>query len=259
MWLQIVITPINICKQELLSFDKKVEQARAMVYQEASGAFVSGFNLERMGMLLSVLAALLLHAALLMYYRPLTAGLASAKTTQLPVMEMFAVETRAVQPAPATPISVPTPAPIPAPIKVAPKTVEQKASTVVKKTARALRSITQPSTPAQAVPPVENAASKPAVPSAPVLVKKPQFLTPPAKPIYPAVARRRGQQGTVWLEILLSESGRQMQLSVVRSSGFQTLDEAAKVAVADWKLAPYRMNGVAVLSRVQVPVAFVIQ
>jgi protein TonB len=93
----------------------------------------------------------------------------------------------------------------------------------------------------------------------PVLVKKPQFLVPPSKPVYPPVAYRRGQQGTVWLEILLSESGKQMQLSVVRSSGFPSLDDAAKVAVADWKLAPYRMNGVAVLSRVQVPVAFVIQ
>lgn len=230
-----------------------------MVYQEASGACVSGFNLERAGMLLSVLAAFLLHAALLIYYWPLTAGLASAKTTQPPVLEMFAVEARAVQPAPAMPISAQPPAPTPAPIKVEPKTVEQKTAAVVKKTARTVRAMPQPSAPVQPASPVENAVSKPAVPSAPVLVKKPKFLTPPAKPIYPAVARRRGQQGTVLLEILLSESGRQMQLSVVRSSGFQTLDEAAKVAVADWKLAPYRMNGVAVLSRVQVPVAFVIQ
>jgi len=73
------------------------------------------------------------------------------------------------------------------------------------------------------------------------------------------VAKRRAQQGTEWGEILLSATGKQIKLSIVRSSGFQSLDDAAKIAVANWKLAPYRMNGVAVSSRVQVPVEFVIQ
>lgn len=93
----------------------------------------------------------------------------------------------------------------------------------------------------------------------PVVVKKPQFLEPPQHPTYPPVARRRGQQGTVWLEILLSHTGQQLELSLLRSSGFAALDEAARVAVATWQLAPYRVNGVAVLSRVQIPVQFTIQ
>lgn len=93
----------------------------------------------------------------------------------------------------------------------------------------------------------------------PVVVKKPQFLEPPQHPAYPPVARRRGQQGTVWLEILLSHTGQQLELSLLRSSGFAALDEAARVAVSTWQLAPYRVNGVAVLSRVQIPVQFTIQ
>lgn len=234
-----------------------------MMYQGISGSIERRFAVERMGLLASALVALLLHAALLLYYWPLTASLASPSTAPAPVLEMFAV------------VSAPAPATVQAE-PVAQKNVAHTDAAAIKKiSAQPKRNMRQPrpvASTVQRVTPVASAAStpiststpapvsaKPAMPSAPVLVKKPQFLVPPAKPVYPSVAQRRGQQGTVWLEILLSESGRQMQLSVVRSSGFQSLDDAAKVAVADWKLAPYRMNGVAVLSRVQVPVAFVMQ
>ncbi len=240
-----------------------------MTYQGIGGSIGRRFAVERTGIFASTLLALLLHAVLLLYYWPLTAPLASSNTAPVSVLEMFAVAPVPVQ------ASVPVSAPaVEQTEPVAQKNVEYTESAAIEKiSAQSKRSTRQPrrvaSTVQHAAPapslastsaPVRTPMSaKPAISTAPVLVKKPQFLVPPSQPVYPPVAHRRGQQGTVLLEILLSESGRQMQLSVVRSSGFQLLDDAAKVAVADWKLAPYRMNGVAVLSRVQVPVAFVIQ
>lgn len=112
-------------------------------------------------------------------------------------------------------------------------------------------------TSAESLTSVETQVAEPS--AVPVLVDKPQFVTPPVYPAYPSLAHRRGQEGTVWLEIWLSENGKQLQLSIARSSGFSSLDEAAKAAAASWQFMPYRMNGMTVASRVQVPVEFVIQ
>lgn len=223
---------------------------------------------EHLTLLLGVAVALLLHAGLLMSWSLLSPA-APANTTAAVVMETFMLAPPALAPAPAPapaqPIQTVATAPVVQPKEEAvAQVVRPKRPPVQKRVARpAPTSAAQPQpavveTPTAAAQP---AAAKPvAVASAaPVLVTKPQFLAPPARPVYPAAAQRRGQQGTVWLEILLSESGKQLKLSITRSSGVESLDNAAKVAVAEWKFAPYRSNGMAVSSRVQVPVEFVIQ
>lgn len=89
-----------------------------------------------------------------------------------------------------------------------------------------------------------------------VLSHKPSFRLPPQPPHYPAQARRRNQQGTVLLEVRLDERGQQRGLAVLRSSGIASLDRAALEAVANWRFNPQQHNGVAVPSRVQIPIEF---
>lgn len=88
------------------------------------------------------------------------------------------------------------------------------------------------------------------------VINKPLFKQPPTPPKYPTVARKRGQQGTVWLEIWLDQWGKQSKLSVMQSSGIQVLDKAALKAVSNWHFQPHRVNGQGIASRVRIPVQF---
>ena len=79
-------------------------------------------------------------------------------------------------------------------------------------------------------------ATAPKVPVQPIkreiVTRGPSFKEPPAPPKYPPLARRRSQEGTVWLSIHLDEFGRQKERRVLRSSGISSLDDAALEAVA---------------------------
>ncbi len=75
-------------------------------------------------------------------------------------------------------------------------------------------------------------------------------------PIYPEVARRRGQQGTVKIEVLVLENGRVGESKTVVSSGHQILDQAAQKAVRFWRFKPATSFGKPIESRVIVPIGF---
>lgn len=102
------------------------------------------------------------------------------------------------------------------------------------------------------------AAPKPVADVAPieVLSKQPSFAQQPQPPQYPSIARRRNQQGVVLLEVRLDARGAQRELTLVRSSGISSLDQAALKAVAEWRFRPETRNGHGVPSRVQIPVEF---
>jgi len=91
------------------------------------------------------------------------------------------------------------------------------------------------------------------------MVTQPQFdaeyLNNP-KPGYPAVSRRFGEEGQVVLRVLVSTQGRPEEIQLLRSSGFQRLDDAARAAVAQWRFVPARVGSVATTAWVQVPVSF---
>ncbi|MDH3702497.1 MAG: energy transducer TonB [Alphaproteobacteria bacterium] len=76
------------------------------------------------------------------------------------------------------------------------------------------------------------------------------------KPPYPFVARRRGQEGQVLLNVNVLPDGTAGRVEIARSSGFRSLDEAARHAVALWRFRPARQNGTPVAARVTVPVRF---
>jgi len=64
-----------------------------------------------------------------------------------------------------------------------------------------------------------------------------QALGNPA-PQYPGLALRRGIQGTVELQILVTPEGRTGEVKVVHSSGSSILDNAAVQTVKGWKFIP---------------------
>jgi len=81
------------------------------------------------------------------------------------------------------------------------------------------------------------------------------YLSNP-KPDYPEEAKRLHEEGVVLLDVLVDANGRAGEVSVSRSSGFAVLDDAAVQAVKRWIFEPARTGGVAVSSRVKVPVRF---
>lgn len=66
-------------------------------------------------------------------------------------------------------------------------------------------------------------------------------LNTPA-PIYPFEAKKAGQQGTVAIKFMVNELGTVESASVVSSSGYQLLDDAAKQTVNTWRFTPTYIN-----------------
>jgi len=76
-------------------------------------------------------------------------------------------------------------------------------------------------------------------------------------PTYPALARRREQQGTVTVRVLVGADGTVERAELAESSGFDALDDAALQTVRSrWRFVPARHDGVAVESWVLVPIRF---
>ena len=76
-------------------------------------------------------------------------------------------------------------------------------------------------------------------------------------PAYPAIARRRAQQGTVTVSVLVGADGSVERAEVADSSGFDALDDAALETVRSrWRFVPARHGGLAVESWVLVPIRF---
>lgn len=70
-----------------------------------------------------------------------------------------------------------------------------------------------------------------------VELAKPLFATAPPQPTYPRIARKKGFEGTATIEVMFNELGEQLALTLVTSSGFSLLDQAAIAAVENWQFA----------------------
>ena len=78
--------------------------------------------------------------------------------------------------------------------------------------------------------------------------------TPP--PVYPAEVACTGGEGTSVLRVVVGPAGRVSDTSVVTSSGFPALDQAAIDAVEGWQFRAATRAGQPVPATIQVPVTF---
>ena len=72
----------------------------------------------------------------------------------------------------------------------------------------------------------------------------------------PSMPLRSGIEGTVTLVISIDAQGNVLDIEVEKSSRNRDLDRAAVEAARKWRFTPQISNGVAVASRVRVPVDF---
>lgn len=75
-------------------------------------------------------------------------------------------------------------------------------------------------------------------------------------PIYPDRARRDELEGTVWLKLAVSPSGRVETVTLLRSSGHRILDDAALSAARLWQLYPAEQDGRPVAGWAEVEIPF---
>ena len=107
----------------------------------------------------------------------------------------------------------------------------------------------------------------PPAPPAPVVVADPgevsvapprfdaDYLDNPA-PLYPAVARKLGEQGRVILRVRVSPAGHPLDVQLHSSSGYARLDQIALDTVRRWRFVPARRGSEAVEAAVLVPIQF---
>lgn len=75
-------------------------------------------------------------------------------------------------------------------------------------------------------------------------------------PVYPGVARRRGWEGTVILQVRVESDGHPAGVTVLESSGYSVLDEEAVRAIRTWRFEPARRGTNQVSSMIEIPVRF---
>jgi len=76
------------------------------------------------------------------------------------------------------------------------------------------------------------------------------------KPPYPEEARAQRLEGTVLLLVSVDTGGEVTGAEVMTGSGHPVLDRAALAAIRSWRFEPARQDGVAIATRVEVPVRF---
>ncbi len=82
---------------------------------------------------------------------------------------------------------------------------------------------------------------------------QPQTCPPP---LYPALARRLGHEGTVKVRVTISAAGAVTRAEVQQSSGSHILDKAALYAVRTWTFRPASRNGRSIAGTLIQPVVF---
>ncbi len=148
-------------------------------------------------------------------------------------------------PRPEVPRPVPTPAPtpVPAPAVTVPET----------------KPAPQPPEPAPVAKPAPTPQAPPAPPAKTDVSISASYSASNAKPVYPSMSKRMGEQGTVVLRVLVKSDGTAGGVEVKSSSGFPRLDQSAVDAVKSWRFNPATLDGKPVDEWYQVPIPFKLQ
>jgi protein TonB len=225
--------------------------------------------LSRREVVLLGVLALVLHGAVIVWVN-------QAPTPQLPVVppEIPPMTIEFSRPAPPV-VEPPPPEPIAQPVVEPPPPVEDELAVKppppkpIPKPKPVLKPVPKPvakpvtAQPAPAVTPQPVAAAPaPAAPPAPQPVTPASatagYLHNPA-PEYPSQAMRRGWQGTVLLRVHVLTSGKPGEIQIQKSSGRESLDDAALAAVKRWSFVPAKQGDTALDGWVSVPIDFKIK
>ncbi|MBW2732605.1 MAG: energy transducer TonB [Deltaproteobacteria bacterium] len=86
-----------------------------------------------------------------------------------------------------------------------------------------------------------------------------RLLSSMPAPVYPRLARRRGEEGVANVRLEIHTDGRIGRVELAKSSGSALLDAAALRAVRRWRFAPSVYQGRAISGWVRVPVRFALR
>ncbi|RRO01587.1 energy transducer TonB [Pectobacterium aquaticum] len=234
---------------------------------------------------LAMIATLLLHAAVLALFhsastppvtvpaRPQPVSIELVAAAAEPVLQAQPAEPEPIEPDVVTPPPELTPPPVDKPVDdnalLPPvpekKEPEKKPESTPKKVAvkknppaptpkpqAEAASATAPITPA---PVAQKAVAQPVdAPLMPPLANA-DYLHNPA-PSYPDVAISRGYEGTVLLNVQVRADGKVQTIQIHQSSGYPSLDDAARDTVRRWSFVPARRGSQPVSGWVVVPVDF---
>lgn len=75
-------------------------------------------------------------------------------------------------------------------------------------------------------------------------------------PVYPKLSRKRKEQGTVMLLLLVNSQGQVAEIKIKQSSGYERLDQAALQAVKKWQFSPAKQDGKAIDYWYEMPMNF---
>lgn len=243
--------------------------------------------------IVSAVAALLLHAGLVLIAVNMLSSSEKAKEPPKPIEVALIAETPPAAPPtppalPAPPVPSPPPAP-PAPLPVAPQAKPPEAPPVEKKrpspkprSERKPPTKTVPSPPPAEAPaarfeersapsntsaiaaPVEPAPEAPASAAPPPSTRTPvsipaSYAATNRKPEYPRMSRQLEEQGTVLLRVLVRADGTAGAVEIRTSSGFPLLDQSARNAVQTWRFHPATQDGKPVDEWFLIPIPFKLQ
>ncbi len=79
------------------------------------------------------------------------------------------------------------------------------------------------------------------------------------RPPYPPISKRLNEQGTSTVRVLIGTDGLPQRSEIVKSSGFERLDQAAMTTVMRWRYVPGKRDGVAEAMWFNVPINWVLQ
>jgi len=156
-------------------------------------------------------------------------------------------------PAPPTPSAPTKPRAAPAPSRTLVPTTPEPAPQAPAND-RPSPALASPSVPSPAPAPVSTPATEQSGP-----ISSPRFdaayLQNP-KPLYPLLARRRGIEGKVILQVRVGPEGDALSVQLHQSSGDDSLDKAALETVRRWRFVPARQGNTPVPATVLVPITF---
>ena len=75
-------------------------------------------------------------------------------------------------------------------------------------------------------------------------------------PEYPMIARKKGWQGRLLLNVHVSKDGNVININVVKTSGFEILDKISVKTIRDWKFIPARIGKKKIEDNLNIPVSF---